>query len=398
MTLASVIIIGAGQGGLQAAISLRQEGFSGAITLIGAEPGLPYQRPPLSKAYLLEGKAEALTLRPESFFRTKDITYLTETRVEGIDRAAGQVIAYGPQGTMRLGYDALVLATGARNLRPPIEGLEHALDLRTLADAARLRAALATKRRIAVIGGGFIGLEFAAMARKLGHGVSVIEAAPRLMARAVSPAISAHFARLHQDWGTELILGHAATRIAPDAVTLANGGTVPADLVLLAAGVRPNSDLAEAAGLVVENGVRVDATLRSSDPAIFALGDCACFLDPRTGAHIRLESVQAATDQARLIAANLVRGTSTAYGALPWFWSDQADIKLQIAGLGGNDCTDILLQDGVVARLRGPDVVAVETLNKPGIHIRARKLLAGNDPVALDQISAIAAPQAAGAA
>ena len=384
MSQPGVIIVGAGQGGLQAAISLRQEGYAGPVTLIGAEPGLPYQRPPLSKAYLAEGDPAALVLRPESFFASKDITYLPSTLVEAIDRDARQVVLPGG----RLDYDRLILATGTRNLRPPIAGLERTLDLRTLADAGRLREVLASPRRVAVIGGGFIGLEFAAAARKLGHQVAVIEAAERLMARVVSPLMSRYFAMLHHDWGTEVHLGQPAVAVDESGVTLADGTHVAADTVLLAAGVCPNSELADEAGLVIENGIRLDAQLRTSDPAIFALGDCASFPDPRTGRRVRLESVQAATDHARLIAAQIAKGADAPYAAVPWFWSDQGDRKLQIAGLAGPDATEEILADGIVARIDDLGVAALETVNNAGAHMKARRLLAGHAPVSLDDIKA----------
>uniref|UniRef100_A0A2A3JWP9 Pyridine nucleotide-disulfide oxidoreductase n=1 Tax=Alloyangia mangrovi TaxID=1779329 RepID=A0A2A3JWP9_9RHOB len=376
MSQPGVLILGAGQGGLQAAISLRQAGYAGAVTLVGAEPGLPYQRPPLSKAYLLEGDADALALRPESFFTSKQVRYLPQTRAEEIDRTAREVRVSGPDGARRLPYEHLILATGTRNLRPPIAGLERALDLRTLADAAALRMVLAYPQRIAVMRRRFIGLEFAAVARKLGHEVSVIEAAPRLMGRAVSSAMSEHFARWHRAQGVGLHLGQPAIAVDAEGVTLADGAHVAAEFVLLAAGVRPNSELAEAAGLVISNGVMVDAGLRTSDPAIFALGDVACFPDPRTGAPVRLESVQAATDHARLIAARIAKGETADYAALPWFWSDQGDQKLQIAGYAGPGATEEVVSEGVVARFDARGLAAVETVNNARVHMKARRLLA----------------------
>lgn len=385
MNQPGVIIVGAGQGGLQAAISLRQEGYAGPVTLIGAEPGLPYQRPPLSKAYLSQGDADALILRPESFFSSKNISYLSGTRVEAIDRAARQVVLPGGE---RLDYDQLILATGTRNLRPSIQGLDRALDLRTLADAGRLREVLASPRRVAVIGGGFIGLEFAAAARKLGHEVTVIEAADRLMSRVVSPLMSAHFKALHEGWGTELYLGQPAVAVDEAGVTLSDGRHVSAGTILLAAGVCPNTELAEDAGLAIENGIRTDDRLRSSDPAIYALGDCANFPDPRSGRRVRLESVQAATDHARLIAAQIAKGADAAYAAVPWFWSDQADRKLQIAGLAGSEATEAVIADGIIVRLDAEGVAALETVNNAGAHMRARRLLAGGEPVTLETMRA----------
>ena len=389
-----VVIAGAGQGGLQAAISLRQAGFDGPVTLIGSEPGLPYQRPPLSKAYLKDGDADALALRPQSFFETKDVTYLPETTVTRIDRDASRVEVTGPAGDSALPYENLVLATGTRNMRPPIEGLEHACDLRTLADARTLRGRLDAPRRIAVIGGGFIGLEFAAVAVKQGHEVAIIEAAPRLMARAVSPLMSNRFATLHRDWGAELFLGQPAVSVDEAGVTLADGTRVPADFVLLAAGVQPNVELAEDAGLETANGIRVDTRLRTSDPAIAALGDCASFPDPRTGRHVRLESVQAATDQARLIAARIAGDDPDGpdYAAVPWFWSDQGDRKLQIAGFaGGPDTTDEAVTENVVARFDEHGLAAVETINAARVHMKVRRMLASGDPIELSLLEELAA-------
>jgi 3-phenylpropionate/trans-cinnamate dioxygenase ferredoxin reductase subunit len=379
MTNAQIVIIGAGQGGFQAAASLRQEGHTGPITLIGDEPGLPYQRPPLSKAYLKTGEADRLALRPPAFFETQGITYLADTRIDRIDRGGQTVWA----GARRFPYDQLILATGTAVWRPPIPGVDRAMPLRSLADARDLRAALPADapRRVAVIGGGFIGLEFAAVARALGHRVDVVEAAVRLMARAVSPQMSDAFAALHQRLGTELHLGRQVAEVAGDGLRLDNGDKIPADLVLLAAGVRPNVALAEAAGLSVQNGVLVDAQLRSSDPRIFALGDCAAFPDPVRGDRVRIESVQAATDHARLIAKVIVQGEYTPYAAVPWFWSDQAEYKLQIAGLARDDDSALAVSDHVVLRFdAGGRLSAVETINDAKTHMKARRILAGTRP------------------
>jgi len=374
--MAGIVIVGAGQGGLQAAISLRQEGYEGTITLIGAEDGLPYQRPPLSKAYLKSGDADALRLRPETFFEKSDITLRSGLWVDRIDRAGRTVHA----GAEVFAYDHLILATGTRNLRPPIDGVERALDLRTLDDAKKLREVLATPQRCAVIGGGFIGLEFAAVARGLGHEVAVAEAADRLMARVVSPEMSQRFLDLHHGLGTAVHLGAAAQGVTRDAMHLADGSEVAADVVLLAAGVRPNTELAAEAGLAVDNGVVVDAQLLTGDPAISALGDCAVFPDPATGRAVRLESVQAATDHARLIARRLVKGDSDGYGAVPWFWSDQADWKLQIAGLSAPGDDTAVRADGAVFRFAGDRLSSVETINNAKTHMQTRKRL-GQGPV-----------------
>lgn len=381
---AGVVIVGAGQGGFQLAASLRQDGFDRPVTLIGEEPGLPYQRPPLSKAYIADGAGERLVLKPAAFFERAGIERLAGLRVTAIDRAARRVAL--SDGTHR-DYAQLVLATGARNLRPPLPGLDApgVLGLRTLADAARIRAALVHARAAVVIGGGFIGLEFAAMARQAGLGVTVLEAGERLMARAVSPVCSNWFAALHRAMGTEIRLGCAAAGVETDAagracaVTLADGGRVAGDLILVAAGVRPNVELAAEAGVAVDNGIVVDGCLRSSDPAIFALGDCAAFPLPGTG-QVRFESVQAAVEHARHIARAITTGAETAFAMVPWFWSDQGKARLQIAGIAaGADAVQPVPQaaEGCFMALAwaGDRLAAVETVGLAAQHVAARRLI-----------------------
>jgi 3-phenylpropionate/trans-cinnamate dioxygenase ferredoxin reductase subunit len=384
-----IVIVGAGQGGQQVAASLRGEGFPGAITLIGDEPGLPYQRPPLSKAYMKDGDAERLLLKPASFYDRSAIDYRPGTRVTRVDRERQEVVT--AEGAA-YAYDHLVLATGAHNVVPPLEscGGVAVAGLRTLADAAALRARLSATARAVVIGGGFIGLEFAAVARAAGLEVTVIEATDRLMGRVVSPAISAYFLDFHRSMGTEVILGARAAAIEHFAVRLADGGRVAGDLVLLAAGVRANSELAAAAGLATDDGVVVDAQLRTSDPAISALGDCARF--PLTsGRLIRLESVQAAVDHARHIARRLVTGDTAAYAAVPWFWSDQGDRKLQIAGLALEADRSVVAPSPAgkltVLHFAAECLTAVETVNAPAPHMAARRLLASG-PVDAAEIEA----------
>lgn len=378
-----VVIVGAGQGGLQVAASLRQEGFAGRVTLIGDEPGLPYQRPPLSKAYMKDGDASRLALKPEGFFAVSDIDYRPATVVAAIDRGAGRVVlADGRQ----VPFDFLVLATGARNAAPPLPGLDlpGVHELRGLADAARLRGAMGTARRAAVIGGGFIGLEFAAVAAAAGLSVTVIEAADRLMARAVTLPMSQRFLDFHRGAGVDVRLSTLGTGITGADVTtgvaLAGGERIAADLVIVATGVRPNVELATEAGLAVANGIVVDGHLRTADPRIFAIGDCASF--PLDGVAMRLESVQAAVDHARHVAATIAGRDQPPYAALPWFWSDQGSLKLQIAGLStGWDDTRALTDDAgavdTVLGFRAGRLIAVETVNQAGRHMAARKLLAG---------------------
>ncbi|MFD1880673.1 NAD(P)/FAD-dependent oxidoreductase [Paracoccus pacificus] len=375
-----VVIIGSGQGGYQMAASLRQDGFAGSVTLIGEEPGLPYQRPPLSKAYMADGDASRVLLKPESFYERASISVVAD-RVTTIDRRAQAVLTEGGE---RHPYDHLVIATGSRPLRPAIAGLEveGVLQLRTLADAARLRDSLSGCRHAVVIGGGFIGLEFAAVARGMGVGVTLVEAGPRLMARALSPEMSAHFLAAHRDMGTEVLLDAMVVSVDQVdgralGVTLRDGRMIAGDLILLAAGVCPNAELAADAGLPVANGVVVDADLLTADPAISALGDCANF-PAADGTPIRLESVQAAVDHARHISRRLTSDARAPYDAVPWFWSDQGDLKLQIAGIGANADERIVIdQDGVpmVLCFRDGRLEAVETINAPGQHIAARKLI-----------------------
>lgn len=388
-----VVIVGAGQGGFQAAASLRQDGFTGRVTLVGDEPGLPYQRPPLSKAYMKDGDPKRLALRPEAFFEDARIERI-EGRATAIDRSAARLDI---EGAASLAYDHLILATGARNAEPPIAGLAEAVaqravvGLRTLADAELIRDRIAAARRAVVIGGGFIGLEFAAVARGAGLDVTVVEAADRLMSRVVSPEISQHFLEVHSALGVDVRLGAAAGAIEPGAISLATGERIAGDLILLAAGVRPNVELAAAAGIETGNGITVDVRLVTSDPAVSALGDAALFPRP-DGGSVRLESVQAAVDHARHIARRLAVGDGSAYAAVPWFWSDQSDRKLQIAGLRHRADRTVAIpgpaERPVVLSLDGDVLRAVETVNAPAPHMAARRLLAAGRPVTLGEIEA----------
>ncbi|MEN3793951.1 FAD-dependent oxidoreductase [Fulvimarina sp. MAC3] len=376
-----IVIVGAGQAAVQLAGSLRQEGHQGSITMIGDEPGLPYQRPPLSKAYMKDGDPDRLILKPESFFQKNAIDRRESTRVASIDR---NVRSIDLESGEQLGYDHLVLATGARNVRPPIEGADHAsvVELRSLAHAMDIRGRLEKAKRAIVVGGGFIGLEFAAMAEAAGVSTTVIEAGSRLMARAVSPTISKRFLDHHRACGTTVLLDAPAAKIlapkdrAADTVILADGSEIVGDLVLVATGVRPNVELAAESGLAVANGILVDEGLGTEDPAISAIGDCAAVPGP-SGVHQRLESVQAATDQARHLAKRLTGKADGGYWAVPWFWSDQGSLKLQIAGLTAQaDSWHVIGEAETVLGFYEGRLVSVETVNQPGPHMAARKLLA----------------------
>jgi 3-phenylpropionate/trans-cinnamate dioxygenase ferredoxin reductase component len=390
-----VVIVGASHAGFQVAASLRQHGFDGRLTLIGDEPVLPYQRPPLSKDYL-DGKIglDLLLMRPEAFYHDHHIDFLPGVRVAAIERAERRVRL---EGGAPLGYDRLVLATGARNRVPPLPGIE--LDgvcyLRTLAETEALRERLAAAERIVVIGAGFIGLEFAAVARAHGKHVHIVELVDRAMARVVSVPTSRFFAAVHRAAGVEFTFGAAAQRIAGhagrvDHVELADGERLAADLVLVSVGVVPNAELAAAAGLDVANGIIVDAELLTADPTISAIGDCASFPCVHAeGRPTRLEAVQNATDHARCVADRLV-GKPHAYTALPWFWSEQGPLRLQIAGLTTGHDSHVLrgnMESGQFSVFCYKDgrLLGVESINRPADHAIARRILAAGREVTPEQ-------------
>jgi 3-phenylpropionate/trans-cinnamate dioxygenase ferredoxin reductase subunit len=383
MAVEAVLVLGAGQAAFQLAASLREGGYAGAVTLVGEERALPYGRPPLSKAFLLDGQPpEALALRPAEFYAGRGIALRLGERAVAIDRAARRVLLASGE---TLAYGHLVLATGARNRALLIPGASlggvHAL--RTVADAAALRAAMRDARRMAVIGAGFIGLECAAAARALGLPVTVLEAAQRPMARIASAPTAEAFLRLHEASGIRFRFGTTATRILEAdgkaaGVETADGACVPADLVLVAIGVVPEAGLATGAGLPVRGGVTVDELLRTADHDISAIGDCAAY--PTSSGPVPLESVQAAVDGARCVAARLL-GRPHPYTALPWFWSDQGAAKLQIAGLGFGHDSVVLRgapEGGSFSAFLycGGRLVAVESVGRPADHIQARRILA----------------------
>ncbi len=384
----SVVIVGGGQAGFQTAASLREGGFAGDVTLVAGEGVLPYQRPPLSKSYLTGGADgfDEVVLRPAAFYAKRDIEVAAGDPATAVDRAAHTVrLASGR--TLR--YDRLVLALGARPrvLALPGAGLPGVLTLRGFAEAAEVRRRLAASRRVVVVGGGFIGLEVAAAGRALGREVTVVETQSRCMARALSPVSADHLAAEHERQGVRLLLGAQVAGLAADAaggavaaVRLGDGRELPADLVVIGAGVLPETSLAAAAGLAVGDGVPVDALLRTADPAISAIGDCASFPGPH-GRPIRLESVQNAVDQARHAAADIL-GRPQPYTAVPWFWTQQYGLKVQIAGVtAGHDRTVVVGEDATgfsVFCFTGDRLAGVESVNRPTDHIRARRLLAAD--------------------
>ena len=390
-----VVIAGSGQAGFQAAASLRQDGFAGEIVLVGDEPGLPYQRPPLSKAYLKEGVEDRLHFRADDFFAKNSISLEDGKSVTAIDRA-DRIVTLSDGRILPYGH--LILATGARNRRLPLPGagLDNVLELRTLDHARHLCDRLSTARSLAVIGGGFIGLEVAATARAFGLEVTVVEATSRLMSRVVSVPISNFFLAAHQDAGVSIRLDSMARAILDDGnggaagVELAEGERVGADLVLICAGVVPNAEIAEAASLYVHDGIRVDELLLTEDPAISAIGDWASFPFSQDGIQTRLESVQNAIDQAKCVSLRLV-GKPEPYSRVPWFWSDQGQHKLQIAGLtAGADHHEISEHDGKlsVQCYRRGELIGVETVNAAGEHMAARRILAQPQPLTLEAAQA----------
>ncbi len=359
-----VVIVGSGQAGFQAAASLRSEGFDGPVTIIGEEPRIPYQRPPLSKGFLA-GKVEldSIFLRPEQFYRDHRIDLLAGERAVEIDTAAQRVgLASGP----RLRYSTLVLAVGARVRKLPVADREF-FYLRTLEDSVEIRAALQHVDQLAILGGGFIGLEAAAVASALGIHVTVIEAQPRLMPRVVAPVISDFYREIHQSHGVHFRLGETAIPASARAV-------------IAGIGVLPNVELAAGANLPVADGIIVDPFLRTADPNIYAIGDCANHPNRYAAGRTRIESVQNAVDQARCVAANIA-GHNKPYDAVPWFWSDQFDVKLQMAGLStGYD--QVVLRGNPESRrfsafyFREDRLIAIDSINRPGDHMLGRKLLA----------------------
>ena len=381
-----VVVIGAGHAGVQAAAGLRAGGYRGPVTVVTAEPYVPYQRPPLSKEVLDEDVDTAsLSLRPNDFFTDHRISVLRGQAIK-IDRLRQRVQITGGR---RLGYDHLVLATGAspRQITIPGAALAGVHELRTMSDALVLRRALDRARRAVVLGGGFIGMELASAACKRGLDVSVLEQGDRVLGRAVTPPVSAAVTAHHRAEGVRILLGEQAARVVGRnghavAVQTAVGRWLPADLVILGVGSIAEDGLARQAGLATDNGVLVDEWLRTSDPRISAIGDCASVWDPATGTSRRLESIQNATDQGSYVAARVL-GDVPPYHALPSFWSNQGALKLQmVRRVPGHDrlvvregaagFSVLCLQDGLLA--------GVESVNDSPTHMAARRLLSRVTP------------------
>jgi 3-phenylpropionate/trans-cinnamate dioxygenase ferredoxin reductase subunit len=382
-----VVIVGAGHGGVSLCAALRAQDFAGSLTLLSDEGDLPYHRPPLSKAFLINESAEAdnkLLLAPQSFYDEQRIDLRLNTRVSALDTDA-QTLNLQNGGV--LSYDQLVLATGARArpLQLPGSTLDGILLLRTLEQARTLRQRLASCQSIVIVGGGFIGLEIAATARKLGKQVTVLETASRIMQRSVSPQVSDYVTRKHREQGITLELSSSVKAFLGDngrvTAVCTETSEWPADLVIVGAGSLPNSELAQAAGIACANGILVDAQMRSSAANVFAIGDCVAFENRYAdNARLRLESIQNANDQARLVARSIL-GEEQGYDALPWFWSDQGEVKLQMVGLSMGRTHCVIRgepEDGrfSVFHYRDSTLIAVDSINQPLEHMLSRKLMA----------------------
>ena len=383
------VIIGAGQAGAQGAQSLRAAGYQGRIVLIGEEPVPPYPRPPLSKAYL-QGTlgAERLALKPDAFYAQNGIDLRLGARAGAIDRSNARVEIEGGE---RVPYDRLLIATGAPPRRLNCQGseLSGVRYLRTSADCESLRPAISGARRIVIVGAGYIGLEVAASARKAGREVTVLEAQARVLQRVAGPEISAFFDARHRAHGVDLRLGAMLAgfegRGRIERAILATGERIDCDAVLIGVGAAPAIALAVEAGLAIDNGVATDEHARTSDPAIFAAGDCASHPSRLYGRRMRLESVPNAIEQAKVAGANMAGG-SLVYDAVPWFWSDQYDVKLQTAGVAEGADSAIVRGEPAAARfsvwsLKEGRVLAVDAVNDPGAFLAAKKIIAAKSPV-----------------
>jgi len=379
-----VVIIGAGHAGAQAAASLREEGYGGPVRLIGDEAELPYHKPPLSKAFIKDVDAKPQILRADSFYTGAGIDLLLGERAVRLDPAAGRLdLASGTS----LVFDKAILATGARPRELSIEGgpLAGVLSLRSIADARAIRVLAATVEDVVILGGGFIGLEIAATLAAGGRRVTVVEAQDRLLARAVAPAISAHVAGRLAASGVRVMLRTTVSRIEGDnghvsAIVTSAGERIAARMLIVGIGVVPNVELAAEAGLAIANGIRVDGQLRSSAPDIFAIGDSASYRHWLTGGDVRLESVQNATDHAKLVARAIV-GHGDSYAAVPWFWSDIGDMKLQMVGLTGGSDSQVVSGDAAdnkfsVFHYRDGRLIGIESVNRPADHMLGRRMLA----------------------
>ncbi|MER9440931.1 NAD(P)/FAD-dependent oxidoreductase [Mesorhizobium sp. M0340] len=383
-----VVIVGAGHAGVQAAASLREEGYDGPVILIGDENELPYHKPPLSKTFIKDQQAKPQPLRGEAFYTGSAIDYRPGLRVERIDVAGRRLEISGGV----LPFDRLILATGARPRLLPLPGseLSGVVSLRSLSDARLIRELSAQSEEVVILGGGFIGLEIAATLTAAGRKVTVVEAVDRLLGRAVAPVIAGHVRQRLEATGVRILTGTTIERLEGEngrvsAAITSSGERLPAQMVVIGIGVVPNVELAEAAGIAIANGIRVDQQMRTSVPEILAIGDAASYRHWLTGGDVRLESVQNATDQARL-AARTIAGHTDNYSAVPWFWSDIGDMKLQMVGLIAGGDSHLVLGDVAenkfsIYHYAGSRLLGIESVNRPSDHMLGRKMLgAGFSP------------------
>ena len=389
------IIIGASHAAAQLVSSLRQEGWEGKISLIGDEPNLPYHRPPLSKAFFVGEKSEdELLIRAADFYEKNKVDLLLGSRVTKIDRDAKQITL---EDGAEISYTKLALTTGARVRKIPFTGSELAgvFYMRDLNDVKQTHKFTAPGKSAVIIGGGYIGLETAASLRKIGMKVTVIEAMSRVLQRVTAPEVSAFYTRVHTEEGVDIRTEAGVDAIVGEkhveGVRLADGTTVPADLVIIGVGVIPNIELAEAADITIDNGIAVNEFATTNDPVIVAAGDCTNHYNPIYDRKLRLESVQNATDQAK-IAAKSICGKPEAYNALPWFWSDQYDLKLQIAGLSQGFDQVIIRGDSEQGRsfaafyFSEGRFIAVDAINRPKEFMMSKRALTSGqiaDPLKL---------------
>jgi 3-phenylpropionate/trans-cinnamate dioxygenase ferredoxin reductase subunit len=378
------VVVGASHSGAQFVISLRQGGWSGRIILIGEEHDLPYHRPPLSKDFLSGDKSlDEILLRPQSVYEKADVELRLGARVETIDRKNKTVEI---QSGETFSYSKLVLATGARVRKLPVPGaeLDGVFYLRDTRDVLAIKDQVKSGNKAVIIGGGYIGLETAASLRKQGMEVSVLEAMPRILQRVTAPDLSIFYKRVHTEEGVQILESVGATEIQRTdkglCVVTDGGEKLDADIVVIGIGVIPNSDLAKDAGLKVGNGIEVDENARTDDPDIYAIGDVTWHYNPIYDRHIRLESVPNATEQAKTAAAS-INGAPKPYNSLPWFWSDQFDLKLQIAGLSQGYDSVVIRGDMLGSRsfaafyFKGDKLLAVDAVNRPREFMLARQVL-----------------------
>ena len=382
-TLSRFVVVGAGHAGGQAAARLRQNGHEGEILVLGEEAFPPYQRPPLSKQYLAgEMPIERVLLRPEAFYAGKSIDLKLETRVAAVERAEKRVKLESGE---LIAYDKLLLATGGRARKLPLPGVVHPAIhyLRSISDVDAIRAKAVESARLVIVGGGYIGLEVASVGVKLGVEVTVLEMEPRVLARVTSERMSAYYQALHEGRGVRIVTGAHAEAFEDHGsgvrIECAGGQTFDADLVIIGAGILPNVELAEAAGIACDNGILVDERCQTSDASIYAAGDCSNHPNALLGRRLRLESVPNAMEQARVAADNMC-GREASYAAIPWFWSDQYELKLQMAGFSAAADEEVVRGEPAdnafaVFYLKSGRIIAVESVNNAREFMAARKLI-----------------------